>query len=337
MKPVNATSKAYCNCLAQERGLDPIGYADDFEDVILLEVPLPWKPNLYNEAGVLPQECIDLLQKWLKDYHEGKGYNHRPLLIAPDKEYSVEGHRRVMFYTRKKGQIAIFDKVEYLVPVEKLGPLCWALYEDHDALTAFDTYRVPEHDATRDILVCTHGTIDAACAKFGYPLYNEMRKNYSSDHLRVWRVTHFGGHVFAPTLMDMPTAHYWAYVGEEEAEKIIHRRGDVADMRGHYRGWAGLGDSFAQTAECALWQQYGWDWFDFLKSHEVLARDEAENPTWVELRISYTSPDGREQGSADIRVEVSNVIETEHTTGKPNTYPYPQYKAVSLKEHVHSR
>jgi hypothetical protein len=327
------TNKAYCNCLAQERGLDPVGYAGSFEDAIIIEVPLPWKADLYKEVGTLPQECIDLLAKWLKEYHEGIPYNHRSLLVAPDKDYSVEGHRRVMFYTRQPGMFAAFDKVEYLVPVDEMGPLIWALYEDQEALVNFEQYRTPEHDNTRDILVCTHGTIDAACAKFGYPLYKEMRAKYSSDDLRVWRVSHFGGHVFAPTLMDMPIAHYWAYVEAEQAEAIINRSGNVAKMRGNYRGWTGATYGFGQAAECALWQQHGWDWFDYLKSDEVLAKDDdEENPTWAEIRVNYASPDGSVQGTTDIRVEVSGTIETEPSTGRANTYAYPQYGVVRLKE-----
>src|SRR5690606_5380438 len=107
------------------------------------------------------------------------------------------GMRRVLFYTRPPGLMARFDKVEYLVPQAEMGALAWAWYEDRPALPRFEQYRVPEADHIRDVLVCTHGTIDAACAKFGFPLYRHLRDHYSSADLRVWRVSHFGGHVFA--------------------------------------------------------------------------------------------------------------------------------------------
>lgn len=89
-----------------------------------------------------------------------------------------------------------------------MGTLAWALYEAREQLPTFERYRVPDADKVRDILVGTHGTIDVACAKFGYPLYRHLRDTYADEGLRVWRVSHFGGHVFAPTLMDMPTGHY---------------------------------------------------------------------------------------------------------------------------------
>lgn len=323
--------KAYCNCLALEKGLDPAGHAGSFDDAVLIEVPLPWKRDLYQQAGPLPQEAIDLLAVWLQAYHETGEYRHRPLLIAPDAVYSRRGFRRVMFYTRRPGAVAGFEKVEYSVPEGELGGLLWALFQARDDLPRFEPYRTPEADAIRDILVCTHGTIDAACAKFGYPLYSDLRRSCASDHLRVWRVSHFGGHVFAPTLMDMPTGHYWAYVEAAQARQIVTWSGDVAALRGHYRGWAGLADGFAQAAERELWQKHGWDWFTYAKTGAVLAQDsDAEHPAWAEIGITYQAADGT-GGAYTLRVEVQQYIETISTTGYEQVYPYPQYVVTSLQ------
>lgn len=327
---VSTSAKTYCNCLALEKGLDPVGYAGEFDDAIVIELPLPWKRDMFHAAGTLPQQMIDLLNLWLQRYRAGEGYPHRPLAVAPDPVYSREGFRRVMFYTRPTGAFARFDKVEYLVPVDELGALVWSLYQNRAALPQFERFRVPEADTVRDILVCTHGTIDAACAKFGYPLYKHMRDTYADEQLRVWRVSHFGGHVFAPTLMDMPNGHYWAYMGAEQAEQIIQRTGDVAALRGHYRGWAGVCEGFQQAAECELWQQYGWEWFSYAKRGETLAQDEsADEPTWAEVQLTYNTPDDSTELTAKMRVEISQTIETLVTTGEQGTYAYPQYRVVT--------
>lgn len=317
--------KSYCNVAAQALGLDPGGYGGHFTDAVLIETALPWKRDLYQEAGALPQEAIDLMALWRQRYHETGIYDHRPLLIAPDPVYSQPGYRRVIYYERPTGPFAHYDRQEYLVPEEDTGLLLWALFEAKATLAQLDEYRVNvEHDQ-RDILVYTHGTIDVACAKFGYPLYLHLRDTYANDHLRVWRVSHFGGHVFAPTLMDMPTGHYWAYIGEAEAAQIVARQGDVARLRGHYRGWAGLPAGFAQAAERALWQRLGWAWFDSVKQAEVIAQDDdAKKPTWAEVRIAYTMPTDQSH-STNCRVEVAQWIETFGTTGHAETYPYAQY------------
>ncbi|MDX1993215.1 MAG: sucrase ferredoxin [bacterium] len=324
-----APAKSYCNCLAQERGLDPVGHAGHFEDAVLVETPLPWKREMNQQAGTHPQKMIDLLALWLEQYYAGRGYPHLLLAIAPDPDYSREGFRRVMFYTRPEGLFAQFSQLEYLVPEAEVGALVWTYYQERQALPSFDRYRVPASKNVRDILVCTHGTVDAACAKFGYPLYRHLRDIYASERLRVWRVSHFGGHVFAPTMMDMPTGHYWAYVGEEQAARIVTRQGDVGALRGHYRGWAGLGDGFQQAAECALWQRYGWTWFDIPKSGATLGQDAPEHaPEKAVVRMTYLPAGSTLPVEADFQVAISQHLETPHSTAAAQPYAYPQYRVV---------
>jgi hypothetical protein len=57
----------------------------------------------------------------LKQYYEGKGYRHHPLMVAPDPVYSKPGYRRVMFYARQPGMFARYAKTEYLVPESEYG------------------------------------------------------------------------------------------------------------------------------------------------------------------------------------------------------------------------
>ena len=321
--------KAYCNVAAQALGLDPGGYAGHFADAVLIETVLPWKRELYQAAGALPQEAIDLMALWLQRYRETGVYDHRPLLIAPDPVYSQPGYRRVIYYERPSGLFARYTQQEYLIPEEDAGLLLWALFEAKAILPQFDAYRVNLDRAPRDILICTHGTIDVACAKFGYPLYRHLRDTYANDHLRVWRVSHFGGHVFAPTLMDMPTGHYWAYIGDAQAAQLIQRQGDVANLRGHYRGWAGVPDGFAQVAERELWQRRGWAWFDEAKTGEVLAQDsDPEKPTWADVRLTH-EPAAGPITTHTLHVEVAQWVETFSTTGHAETYPYAQYAVTA--------
>lgn len=342
-KPAPSKEKAYCNVAAQALGLDPGGDAGHFDDAVLIETALPWKRELYEKAGVLPQEAIDLLALWLERYQETGVYGHRPLLIAPDDEYSQVGYRRVIYYERPQGLFASFDRNEYLVPNEDLGLLLWALFEDKETLPQFDGYRVHSEFASRDILVCTHGTIDVACAKFGYPLYKMMRDDYAGqpgyEGLRVWRVSHFGGHVFAPTLMDMPTGHYWAYVGEAQARQLVERSGTAADLYEHYRGWAGLPRGFVQAAEREMWQDVGWSWFDYAKQgsvteQEQAAGDDDAQPQWADVSVQYTDSAGI-HAQYNAHVEVARTVETLPSTDYEKTYPYPQYEVTALSKKMH--
>ncbi len=119
---------------ARAGGLDPGGHAHGFLGAIVVETPLPWRHAMMQKAGPLPQEMIDMLNVWLQEYKDGKGYSHLPLAIAPDPECSCPGFRRVMLYTRPAGLMTQFDKVEYLVPENECGSLVWSLYQDRDRL-----------------------------------------------------------------------------------------------------------------------------------------------------------------------------------------------------------
>lgn len=320
----------YCNCLAFERQLDPAGYAGDFDDAIVMELPLPWQSDLYTNEAALPKEVRELVALWVERYEKSGEYRHRQLVIAPDPDYSLEGYRRVLFYTRPEGPMARFAKLEYHVPEAAFGALVWSLYEDRAALPRFECYRTPETDSTRDLLICTHGTVDVACAKFGYPLYKRLRERYADAGTRIWRVSHFGGHVFAPTMMDMPTGHYWAYLGSEQAEQIVRRSGDPAALRGHYRGWTGAPYGLAQAAEREMWLREGWTWLDYPRRGVVLVQEDAEEPTWGEVRFEFTDARGY-VGAYYARVEQSHTVETPPQSGSEETYPYPQYRVVGLE------
>jgi hypothetical protein len=173
--------------------------------------------------------------------------------------------------------------------------------------------------------------VDVACARFGYPLYRHLRDHFGGDELRIWRASHFGGHVFAPTLIDLPSGHYWAYVTAAQAQQIVERSGDVRDLSGHLRGWAGLVSSQEQAADCALWQQEGWGWLDCARQGSVLDAPAApaDAPVAVPVRIDYTRPDGV-QGAYRLRVEVTRTVATRLSTGDDEDYGYPQFAVTEL-------
>jgi hypothetical protein len=310
---------AYCNVAARALDLAPAGHADSFDDVLLLETPLPWKHEIYQQAGALPQELIELLALWRKQFEAGR-----------------QGFRRVICFKRPAAAFAHFTRHEFLAPEEVTGALIRALYVAPDQLPTFASYRVPDRaddgQPVRDLLVCTHGAIDVACAKFGYPLYRFLRDAFAGEALRIWRVSHFGGHVFAPTLLDLPAGHYWAYVGEAQAAQIVRRDGAVAALCGHYRGWAGLPSGFAQAAEGAMWQHAGWPWFDYDRE-EIAPAAGAPVPAahQTSVRIAYRTPSGA-AGICTASVEVTHTVNTRHSTAGAAHYDYPQYRVTALSQ-----
>lgn len=326
----------FCSACARRAGLNAAGSAYAYTHLLAVEVPLPWPISMYSEPGVLPAELLDLRRAQTEAYQRGEPMPLGALAIAPDPAYSVPGHRRVISYRRPEGPFAVFQQAEYLVPEAAVGPLCWALLFDPAALPRFAAALQPPGGA-RDLMVCTHGAVDAACAKFGIPLYRQLRQlaDRSGGRLRAWRVSHFGGHVFAPTLIDLPEFRYWAYVERELAEQLAARAGDAAGLRDCYRGWAGFDSPLLQVAESELFVRHGWPWLAYHKAGRILAQAALgpgdDQPAWAEVRIDYAAADGGAAGAYIARVERAPRVECVANTGDAEPYSHPQYLLTRLE------
>lgn len=315
----------FCNVLAREKGLDPIGYAGVADCFIALELPLPWPRGLW-QSDALPQEVRELITLWYSDTTTPRP-RLRPLVIAP--EAPTAGQRRVLYFERPQGMFASYHKREYLLPEAQAGALIWALLIAPERLADYDRYLTDQ--PTKDIMVCTHGSVDVACAKFGYPIYQSLKRSFADETTRLWRVSHFGGHVFAPTLLELPAGRYWAYMDSGKPERLLAREGDVRELYGHYRGWSALESGFLQAAEREVLMREGWAWLSYPKRGLTLAQEDAEEPGWAEVRLEFVRPDGS-AGAFEVRVELSMPIETRYSSAETETYPYPQYRVTRFEQ-----
>jgi hypothetical protein len=316
-----------CSVISKTNGEDPIGSAKPCDGWVVMELPLPWTTERFQHDP--------LLQPILALFHElhERGINVAPMAIAPDREYSIPDRAQVFYYRRSTHAFAQFEKQTFLLSPTEIVPLIKALLCQPDELHQFSTAQQPTDDI-RDIMVCTHGNIDIACARFGQPIYTQLRKEYaaqSGGKLRVWRCSHFGGHQFAPTLVDFPTGQVWGHLEPQILEGLINRNCPVTDLRPFYRGWSGLGQ-YAQIVEREIWMQWGWEWLSYRKSGQVLAQDtthEEWDADWVEVRLEFASPDGRIAGAYEARVEVCGSVMTVRNSGEAPT-PVKQYRVDQL-------
>lgn len=68
---------------------------------------------------------------------------------------------------------AHFLKREWVGPEAEAGSLCRALFRAPDVLPCFDRWR-RNTAQIRDLLVCTHDVVDAACVRFGAPFWRRL-------------------------------------------------------------------------------------------------------------------------------------------------------------------
>ncbi|EAZ90639.1 sucrase ferredoxin [Crocosphaera chwakensis] len=309
-----------CSVVSKSNGEDPIGTAKYCHRWLIIEWPQPWIIE-----DLMSNPLIEKIFPLIQQCKQEQRINIQSLLIAPDTHYSVNNKTRVLYYQIPRNTIhhkisfSAYEKQEFLLPQQQIVSLITALLIDSNNLTQFDAYKQSTNHI-RDILVCTHGNVDLACSRFGFPIYDRIKKQYTinNDNLRVWRCSHFGGHRFAPTLIDFPIGQVWGHLEAEILDNLIYRRGNIEELRPFYRGWTGL-SQYGQIVERELWMKWSWPWLDYKKSEQILKQypqDNLDDIEWIELSLEAIRPDNKVKYIYHAKVEVSGEVETVTSSGK---------------------
>ncbi|QIN79551.1 sucrase ferredoxin [Rubrobacter marinus] len=313
-----------CSAVSRASGEEPTGSAVPFEHRLLVEVAPPWEGDVGASKNYPEGLWEALMGAWRRGSQVGM------TAVLPDPEYSVGGSTRLIYLRRPDGPFAAFEKREYLLPDEHLVPAVGALFGEPEELARLEEYRCGTR-SVRDIVVCTHGSHDACCGKFGYPVYETLRREHADpDGLRVWRASHLGGHRFAPTLVDYPEGRYWGRLEPGAIEGLVSRDVPASELRRFHRGWSGLESPFEQIAEGEILSREGWRWAGYLKRGRVLAADEDEHR--AEVRVEYRNPDGTDSGSYTAVVEASGSVETLIDSGSEPLQEVRQYRVEYLEK-----
>ncbi|WP_156723616.1 TIM barrel protein [Streptomyces apocyni] len=279
-----------CSLIARTAAEDPIGTARPFDRFLMLELPLPWPPGMGTpvwETDRVPAPLRAALRTATRRTTE-RGLTMKTFAAAPDPDYSTPWQMRIIRFDRAPGPAAPLTRIEHHLPADRAPALIDALFtEDPAALAPFSAHR--DRTAHRDLVVCTHASVDACCGTLGYPFYQRLRAAHGSGGaVRVWRISSFGGHRFAPTLVDFPEGRYWGNLTPDRMARLVDRTGDPADLMDLYRGWCCLPDPGEQVIERALFRHYGWDWTAHrLTLHREAATDPATDPATSRAVSAY--------------------------------------------------
>lgn len=236
-----ADATVRCAEFSESVQLDPAGTAICADAVILIETALPWPKPVFAHPG------LDGLMSMV-DTSMGRA---RVLAAVPADESDL----RVIVYRRTPtgadGTIhRPADPVAFVTSLAHTAP--------------GDLEHEPAPDGA--VLICTQGSHDICCGADGVALALEAEARLD---VPVHRVSHTGGHRFAPTAMTLPDGRMWAYLDGDDLVGIINRSdtSDVADM---CRGWWGATTGPAQVAERAVFALQGPSFDDSERHVEVV-------------------------------------------------------------------
>ncbi len=314
-------SKTFCSVCSRRAGVRTSGTGWAVDQFLILELPLSWRDDALESRSVPPGVRETLTSLWVDNSDVGL------FGVAPDAAYSVPGKTRVMSadFAANRGGPAV--RRDYLIPNEQVAATIDALARKHPVPSCVEIDDTPYRDA----MICTHGSHDACCATFGFPLYRKLRAlSAAGSQLRVWRATHFGGHRFAPTMMTLPDGRSWGYLDEATGQAILERNTPVELLSAAYRGWSGYNDAGLQLFEQEGFLRFGWSWLDFRQQGHISPVDDVSGIRRAE--IAAEAPNGdRIELSGDILQEDS-VTAITSCGGEEN--PIPRYIVVNVDVRV---
>ena len=228
-----ATESIRCVDFARANSVDPGGSGLGVDAIALVEVPEPWpKPAGKHE------DLVELVM-----VAQARSENVRLLAAIP---HDADAPRVIVFRAQPTGM----TRVEAVLGDDPMAVFAAALTRSFDG----EGDVVPTFGGARTVLVCTQGSHDMCCGVEGGALADRLEVD--RPDIEIFRVSHTGGHRFAPTAMTLPDGRMWAYLTAPAVGAIIDRV-EVEGMARHCRGWWGAPTGRAQVAERAVFDRVG--------------------------------------------------------------------------------
>ncbi len=227
-----ASESVLCSNFARLNRVDPGGTALAPDVIVLVEVVEPWpKP-------VAKHDVLATLVAVAQAHPE----QVRLLAAIPHDEHNP----RVIALRPATGGMT---RAEQSLGDDATRALLAVLTDEAPEEVAIDS------DKARTLLVCTQGSHDVCCGEDGAEFAAAIESE--RPDVEIFRVSHTGGHRFAPTAMSLPDGRMWAYLTAELAGDIIDRRGSTDVLAPLCRGWWGAATGPAQVAERAVFAKVG--------------------------------------------------------------------------------
>lgn len=216
-----------CSHFARENNVDPGGTSLAPEVIVLVEVAEPWPKPVANHSSL----------KALFTMAQARPEQIRVLAAVPHDVAAP----RVIVFRRSPGAMM---RAEIPLGDDAAAAMLAAL--SHEAPIRVES----GDDAPRTMLVCTQGSHDQCCGTDGAFLADWVEEQ--RPDVELFRVSHTGGHRFAPTAMTLPDGRMWAYLTPETTNGILDRTMEPALLAPQCRGWWGAAAGPAQIAERAV-------------------------------------------------------------------------------------
>lgn len=222
--------RQYCSELSAAAGENLLGTAPQVDFWLLIEYRQQWSRD-----AIVENDLSKPVQAWLQnltDKFESQGRFPRIQFLRQSRRTED----KLQLFVCQHGELRshTFTKYEQLLELDFESDLGPPLKANH-------------------YFVCTHGTRDLCCSRFGLTTWRELQ-NLSNG--RSWQSSHLGGHRYAPNVLVLPHGRLYGRVHKEDVQEFFHvvERGEIAES--HLRGRSEFSKE-AQACECLVDGQVG--------------------------------------------------------------------------------
>lgn len=173
-----------------------VGTASNYKHLLLIEYRGIFKNKAFDESEI-PQNFKTLIQNFIKVKP-----NSKLLLIKKDGTPST---KKLSLYGASNFN---YNHIEIDTYQDISIDLLNGLFVNNNETQA---KRKPL------FLVCTNGTKDKCCAKFGLPIW----KKFNDINNNAWQCTHLGGDRYAPTALVLPSFSTYGHIANDDVPLII--------------------------------------------------------------------------------------------------------------------
>jgi hypothetical protein len=312
--PLVHPTKVRCAPFHLASGADPIGSTGSYDAYLCVEVPLPWGRDISEHEPFSTLGAGASIAG-----ADGRSWRPQGLVPRPGTDGRVRVLAMEQLGTDRPARP--YTRRGWSVRPEQVEPLCRALVAvDDDALAGFAADLEPVADEVVDLFLCTHGRRDVCCGGSGTVLHDELAELLADDgSVRLWRVSHTGGHRFAPTALSFPDGYAWAHLDVDTALGVVRRDRPVGELLGHCRGASSVGGAAAQVADREVFARVGWAWTR--AARVVRATEPTGDRRRSEVHVDATLPDGARL-AAMVQVEIDREV-PQPTCGDPQDAAAP--------------
>lgn len=226
-------------CSAFTRGLAvrPAGSGLGLDRIIVVDAPQPWpKPALAHEWLTAASPLVARAPV-------------KSRLFAGEPNPDAGGHSVELFERHGLGFRSWRWPVDAANPAHSITEIVTAIVrapigKHQTDLTASAEMTEPT------FLVCTQGSHDNCCGTLGTALAEQISASRGATAVR--RISHTGGHRFAPTFIALPSGRMWAWADLDLVDRIATEAETAEDLAMLCRGWLGASRGPAQVAELAV-------------------------------------------------------------------------------------